>query len=60
MNPTSSLSELIEQHHVLEAELADAMAHPASSDAEIAAIERKKLKLKDEIETMKAKTNQAA
>ncbi|MBK8769002.1 MAG: DUF465 domain-containing protein [Rhizobiales bacterium] len=60
MNPTSSLSELIEQHHVLEAELADAMAHPASSDAEIAAIKRKKLKLKDEIETMKAKTNQAA
>mgnify|MGYP001410892822 FL=1 len=60
MNPTSSLSDLIEQHHVLEAELADAMAHPASSDAEIAAIKRKKLKLKDEIETMKAKTNQAA
>ncbi len=60
MNPTSSLSELIEQHHALEAELAEAMAHPASSDAEIAAIKRKKLKLKDEIETMKAKTNQAA
>jgi hypothetical protein len=60
MNPASSLSDLIAQHHVLEAELAEAMAHPASSDAEIAAIKRKKLKLKDEIESMKSRTHQAA
>ena len=60
MNPTSSLSKLIEQHHALEAELAEAMAHPASSDAEIAAIKRKKLKLKDEIEALKAGTSKAA
>jgi hypothetical protein len=60
MNPTSSLSDLIEQHHALEAELAEAMAHPASSDAEIAAIKRKKLKLKDEIETLKSATPKAA
>jgi hypothetical protein len=60
MNPTTSLSELIAQHHVLEAELADAMAHPASSDAEIAAIKRKKLKLKDEIEALKGSTHAAA
>jgi hypothetical protein len=60
MNPTSSLSDLIEQHHALEAELAEAMAHPASSDAEIAAIKRKKLKLKDEIEARKARTPKAA
>ena len=45
----SSLSDLIAQHNALEAELAEALAHPASSDAEIAAIKRKKLKLKDEI-----------
>ena len=45
MNPAPSLSELIAQHHVLEAELAEAMAHPASSDSEIAAIKRKKLTL---------------
>jgi hypothetical protein len=44
-----TLGELIDQHHALELALADAMAHPASSDAEIAAIKRKKLKLKDEI-----------
>ena len=60
MNPTTYLSELIELHHALEAELAEAMAHPASSDSEIAAIKRKKLKLKDEIETMKHKTDAAA
>ncbi len=45
----SSLSELIAQHSALETELAEALDHPASSDAEIAAIKRKKLKLKDEI-----------
>jgi hypothetical protein len=60
MNPTSSLSDLIAQHHVLETELAEAMAHPASSDAEIAAIKRKKLKLKDEIEALRGKGSIAA
>ncbi|NMD08727.1 MAG: DUF465 domain-containing protein [Phyllobacteriaceae bacterium] len=60
MNPTSSLSDLIAQHHALETELAEAMAHPASSDAEIAAIKRRKLKLKDEIEAMRGKTHIAA
>jgi hypothetical protein len=44
-----TLGELVDQHHQLEQALADAMAHPATSDAEIAAIKRKKLKLKDEI-----------
>ncbi len=46
---TLSLTELIAQHRALEKELADAVAHPASTDAEIAAIKRQKLKLKDEI-----------
>ena len=44
-----SLSELIDQHHALETALAEAMAHPGTSDSEIAAIKRRKLKLKDEI-----------
>ena len=43
------LGELHAKHKALEAELADALNHPASSDAEIAALKRKKLKLKDEI-----------
>ena len=55
-----SLAELLAQHRALEAELADAMAHPASTDAEIAAIKRKKLKLKDEITKLQSATPIAA
>ncbi len=55
-----TLSELIDQHHTLELALADAMAHPASSDAEIAAIKRKKLKLKDEIAVLERGRSLAA
>ena len=56
----TSLSDLIAQHPALEVELAEAMAHPASSDAEIAAIKRKKLKLKDEIASYQRTTSVAA
>ena len=49
MSLQAHLGELQAKHRALEAELADAMNHPASSDAEIAALKRKKLKLKDEI-----------
>ena len=55
-----SLADLLAQHRVLEAELAEAMAHPASTDAEIAAIKRKKLKLKDEISRLQSDTSIAA
>jgi hypothetical protein len=55
-----SLSELLAQHAALEAELAEALAHPATSDAEIAAIKRKKLKLKDEIAQLQRTTHVAA
>ena len=49
MSLQAHLGELQAKHRALEAELADAMNHPATSDAEIAALKRKKLKLKDEI-----------
>jgi hypothetical protein len=49
-----TLADLLAQHRVLEGELADAMAHPASTDAEINAIKRQKLKLKDEIARMQS------
>lgn len=55
-----SLSDLLAQHKILETELADALAHPASSDSEIAAIKRKKLKLKDEIAELQRHTSIAA
>jgi len=49
MSLQAHLGELHAKHKALEAELADAINHPASSDAEIAQLKRKKLKLKDEI-----------
>jgi hypothetical protein len=55
-----NLAELLAQHRVLEGELLEAMAHPASSDAEIAAIKRRKLKLKDEIAKLQGMANIAA
>ena len=49
MSLQAHLGELYAKHRALEAELADAMNHPASTDAEIAELKRKKLRLKDEI-----------
>jgi hypothetical protein len=49
MSLQAHLSELAAKHKALEEELADAMAHPASTDAEMADLKRRKLKLKDEI-----------
>jgi hypothetical protein len=56
----STLADLLAQHRALEADLAEAMDHPASTDAEIAAIKRKKLRLKDEISRLQARTPIAA
>ena len=49
MSLNTDLPELCAQHQVLEKELESVLAHPASTDEEIAEIKRKKLKLKDEI-----------
>jgi hypothetical protein len=40
---------LTQSTRALEAELAEAMNHPASTDAEIAELKRKKLRIKDQI-----------
>jgi hypothetical protein len=57
---SSTLADLLAQHRELEADLAEAIAHPASTDSEIAAIKRKKLKLKDEIVRLQATSTMAA
>ena len=49
MSLQAHLSELAAKHKTLESELEDALAHPATSDAEIAELKRKKLRIKDEI-----------
>jgi hypothetical protein len=55
-----TLAELMAQHRALETELAEANAHPASTDSELAAIKRKKLKVKDEIARLQGSTHIAA
>lgn len=49
MSLQAHLGELHAKHQALEQELAEVMNHPASTDAEIAELKRKKLKIKDEI-----------
>ena len=49
MSVQAHLGELAAKHRALEAELEDAMSHPASSDAEIAELKRRKLRIKDEM-----------
>lgn len=49
MSDHADLVDLQTKHHSLELELLEALAHPATSDEEIAAIKRQKLKLKDDI-----------
>jgi hypothetical protein len=49
MSLQAHLGELHAKHRALEAELAEAMNHPASTDAEIAELKRKKLRIKDQI-----------
>jgi hypothetical protein len=59
MTLQAHLSELISKHKALETELADAIAHPASTDQEIAEIKRRKLKIKDEIMRLESQPHAA-
>ena len=59
MSLQAHLSELISKHKALETELADAIAHPASTDQEIAEIKHRKLKIKDEITRLEAQPHAA-
>ena len=52
MSIQAHLVELQAKHKALEAELAEAMNHPASTDLEIAELKRKKLRLKDRISSL--------
>jgi hypothetical protein len=60
MSQDLDLTQLHAKHRALEKELAEAIAHPASTDEEIAAIKRMKLKLKDGIAILERTTAQAA
>jgi hypothetical protein len=49
MSLQSHLAELEKRHRALEAEIADALAHPSTDDLKIAELKRRKLLLKDRI-----------
>jgi hypothetical protein len=49
MSMQSHLSELERRHQALEAEIAEALAHPSTDDLKIAELKRRKLQVKDEI-----------
>jgi hypothetical protein len=49
MSMPTHLVDLEKQHRALEAELAEAIAHPSTDDFTIAALKRRKLQLKDTI-----------
>lgn len=47
------LSELERKHEALERELQEAINHPATNDAKLAELKRRKLLLKDELSRLK-------
>ena len=49
----SHVTELERKHQAIEREIQDALAHPATDDLKVAALKRKKLRLKDEINRLK-------
>jgi hypothetical protein len=57
MSVQSHLVELERKHQALEAELADAQAHPSIDDSIINDLKRRKLQVKDEIARLKHDTS---
>ena len=53
MTQPSHLAELERKHQALEREIQDAMAHPGTDALKLAALKRRKLQLKDEIEKLR-------
>ena len=49
MSTQMQLAELEKRHRALEAEIAEALAHPSTDDLKIAELKRRKLLVKDEI-----------
>jgi hypothetical protein len=60
MSLKNHLNELILKHRSLEKELSEAVAHPATTDSQIAEIKRRKLKIKDQITDIERQVNIAA
>ena len=53
MSHDANLGDLEQQHHALEREIEEELAHPGFDDLHVAELKRKKLQLKDEIARMR-------
>lgn len=53
---TAHIDELSEKHRAIERKLEEELKHPSAGDAEIAALKKEKLRLKDEIAKLKGET----
>jgi hypothetical protein len=56
MSIEAHLAELERRHQALEAEIAEARAHPSVDDLEIVELKRRKLLVKDEIARLQVDT----
>jgi hypothetical protein len=56
MSVESHLAELERRHEALKREIQEAQSHPGFDDAEITALKRRKLQIKDEIAQLKKET----
>jgi len=57
MATTTQLAELEQRHRTLEAEIAEAQAHPSTDDFKLAELKRRKLQVKDEIARLRLDTS---
>ena len=60
MSIQAHLAELERRHQTLEAEIAEARAHPSIDDLQIVKLKRRKLLLKDEIARLQNQRHQPA
>ncbi len=54
------VNELADKHRVLEKQIETEMARPSADDIEISKLKREKLRIKDELERLKAEGNKVA
>ena len=54
------VTELSEKHRVLEKQIENEMARPSADDIEISRLKREKLRIKDELQRLKAEESQVA
>ena len=54
MAMSAHLAELAEKHRLLDQRIEEAIASPATDDAEIRKLKQEKLKLKDQMEKLRA------